>query len=421
MVYIVNKDNQPLMPTHRHGKVRRLLEAGEARVIKKEPFTIQLLYDTTSYVQDLTLGVDAGSKTIGLSVSSESEEVYASEVILRNDIVTLLATRRESRRTRRNRLRYRKPRFNNRVGSKNKGWLAPSIEHKIQTHLRAVDDVTAILPISKIVVETASFDIQKIRNPDISGAEYQEGDQLGFWNVREYVFFRDNHKCQHCKSKSKDPVLNVHHIKSRKTGGNSPGNLITLCKTCHDAYHAGKIELNLKRHKAYRDAAFMGIMRWAFFNKLKENYLAIPVINTYGYITKNTRIKAGLPKEHAIDALCIASHPAAKLTKNFFVQKKIRCHNRQIHKANILKGGKLKRNQAPYKVHGFRLFDKVLYKGKVGFITGRRSSGYFALKTINGEKISNSAKHKELTLIECRKTIIVQGGERAIPSTTYAA
>ncbi len=287
--------------------------------------------------------------------------------------------------------------------------------------MRAVDDVTAILPISKIVVETASFDIQKIRNPDISGAEYQEGDQLGFWNVREYVFFRDNHKCQHCKSKSKDPVLNVHHIKSRKTGGNSPGNLITLCKTCHDAYHAGKIELNLKRHKAYRDAAFMGIMRWAFFNKLKENYLAIPVINTYGYITKNTRIKAGLPKEHAIDALCIASHPAAKLTKNFFVQKKIRCHNRQIHKANILKGGKLKRNQAPYKVHGFRLFDKVLYKGKVGFITGRRSSGYFALKTINGQKVSNSAKYKDLILIECCKTIIVQGGERAIPSTTYAA
>jgi len=421
MVYIVNKNNEPLMPTHRHGKVRRLLEAGQARVIKKEPFTIQLLYDTTSYVQDLTLGVDAGSKTIGLSVSSEIEEVYASEIVLRNDIVKLLATRRESRRTRRNRLRYRKPRFNNRVKSKHKGWFAPSVEHKIQTHLKVVDDIALILPISEIIVETASFDIQKIKNPNISGAEYQEGDQLGFWNVREYVFFRDGHVCQHCKGKSKDPVLNVHHIESRKTGGDSPGNLITLCETCHKAYHAGKIELNLKRHNAYRDTAFMGIMRWAFFSRLKERYSAIPVRNTYGYITKNTRIEAGLPKEHAIDALCIAGHSTAKLTETFFIQKKVRCHNRQIHKANIPKGGKIKRNQSPYEVKGFRLFDKVSYKGQTCFITGRRSSGYFALKTIEGKRVSNSAKYKDLALIERRKTLIIQGGERAIPPTTYAA
>ncbi len=120
-----------------------------------------------------------------------------------------------------------------------------------------------ILPVMKIIVETASFDIQKIKNPDISGEEYQQGEQLDSWNVREYVLFRDNHTCQCCKGKSKDKILNVHHIKSRKTGGNSPDNLTTLCETCHTKYHKGLIELpeSIKRGQAFNDAAFMGIMR----------------------------------------------------------------------------------------------------------------------------------------------------------------
>ena len=100
------------------------------------------------------------------------------------------------------------------------------------------------MPIGKIVVEVASFDIQKIKNPEIIGAEYQQGVQSDFWNVREYVLYRDNHKCRYCKGKSKDRVLNVHHLESRKTGGNSPDNLITLCETCHNMYHRGLISLD---------------------------------------------------------------------------------------------------------------------------------------------------------------------------------
>ena len=113
--------------------------------------------------------MDAGSKHVGLSATTEKEELYAAEIELRTDIVGLLATRRQNRRTRRNRLRYRPARFDNRVHSKNKGWLAPSIEQKIQSHLKAVEDVHKLLPISKIIVETASFDIQKIKAPDIAG------------------------------------------------------------------------------------------------------------------------------------------------------------------------------------------------------------------------------------------------------------
>ncbi len=309
MVYILSKSNQPLMPTHRHGKVRRLLRDKKAVVVKREPFTIRLLYDTTAYTEDLVLGVDAGSKTVGVSVSSEQKEYYASEVMLRNDIVKLLAARRQNRRSRRNRLRYRKPRFSNRVKSRQKGWLAPSIEHKIQSHISIIKQVMDILPVKKIVVETASFDIQKIKNPDIEGVQYQQGEQLGFWNVREYVLFRDNHTCRHCKGKSRDNILNVHHIVSRQIGGDAPGNLITLCETCHQKHHREGLELKTGKPKRLNDAAFMGIMRWTFYNRLKELYPYLEVKNTYGYITKNTRIRNGLQKSHAVDALCIAGHP----------------------------------------------------------------------------------------------------------------
>ena len=134
MVYVLNKDGQPLMPTNRHGKVRHLLQDGKAKIINRCPFTIQLLYSSTNYTQPIILGVDAGSKHIGLSATTESKELYASDVELRNDIVNLLSTRRQNRRGRRNRkTRYRKPRFLNRVSSKKQGWLAPSIRQKIDT------------------------------------------------------------------------------------------------------------------------------------------------------------------------------------------------------------------------------------------------------------------------------------------------
>ena len=366
--------------------------------------------------QDITLGVDAGSKHIGLSATTKEKELYAADVELRNDIVDLLSTRRQNRRTRRNRLRYRKPRFNNRVHSKKNGWLAPSVEQKIQTHFKVVEDIHKLLPITKIVVETASFDIQKIKNPEIHNEEYQQGEQLEFWNVREYVLFRDNHTCQCCKGKSKDKILNVHHIESRKTGGNAPNNLITLCETCHKGYHNGTVELpkTIKRGMSFKDAAFMGIMRWSFYNRLKEIYPN--VVMTYGYITKDTRIKNNLPKDHYIDARCISGNPNAEPLGYYFYQKKVRCHNRQIHKSNILKGGKKKLNQASYLVKGFRLFDKVEFEGQICFIFARRSSGYFDIRKLNGEVIHRSASWKKLKLLETRKSLLME--RKALPPIT---
>ena len=183
---------------------------------------------------------------------------------------------------------------------------------------------------------------------------------------------------------------------------NKPSSVITLCDTCNDS----------KNHKpdgflwgwepkitnSYKDAAFMGIMRWTFYNRLKERYGNVSM--TYGYITKNVRIENGLPKEHRIDALCIAGHPQAEPAREWYCQKKVRCHNRQIHKCRILKGGIRKHNQATYEVKGFRLFDQVSYNGTECFITGRRISGYFALKTLDGTPVHDSAKAQDLRLLK---------------------
>ena len=414
MVYVLSENGQPLMPTKRYGKIRHLLKDGKAKVVNRCPFTIQLLYQTTTYTQTLELGVDAGSKTIGLSVSAEEKEYFSGEVAVRNDIVDLLSTRRQYRKSRHNRkTRYRAPRFNNRVHSKNKGWLAPSIENKCQSHVNVISKVTKILPISHITVELASFDTQKLK-ADMEGlkrpesTDYQQGEQLGFWNCREYVLFRDNHECQCCHGKSKDKILNVHHIESRKTGGNAPNNLITLCETCHKAYHAGKITLpkDIKRKASYKDASFMGIIRWAVYNKLKKMY-PDKISITYGYITKNTRIANNLPKEHRVDALCIAGHPKAERDSVYYFSRKIRCHNRQIYKAQTLKGGVHKKNQAPKYVKGYQLSDTVSYKGKLYFVCGRRSSGFFDIRTLDGTKVNKgSMSYKKLELINYNKTYL---------------
>lgn len=402
MVYVLSIDNKPLMPCAK-AKARKLLKGKKAKIVKYEPFTIKLTFKCENKTQDIILGVDAGSKVIGLSATTDKKELISIELELRNDIVDLLSTRRQSRRTRRNRLRYRKSRFLNR--SKPKGWLAPSIQHKINTHLDIVNNIHQFLPITKIIVETASFDIQKIKNPNISGKEYQEGNQLDFWNVREYVLFRDSHKCQGKKG-CKEKILNVHHIESRKIGGDSPSNLITLCESCHSDYHKGKLNKEFKRGKSFRYSAFMGVMRWAFYNKLKELYSNVNM--TFGYITKNTRIINNLSKEHRIDALCITRNIVERCKEYFYI-KKTRCHNRQIHKANILKGGKKKSNQASYLVKGFRLFDKVEYLKEKYFIFGRRNSGFFDIRKLDGTKVNKgSISYKKLNFIETRRTDLLE-------------
>ena len=415
MVYVLDSNGQPLMPTARHGKVRRLLNSHLAKVVKRCPFTIQLLYQSTKETQPVSLGVDAGSKHIGLAATTEQKVIYQEELIPRNDVVKLLSARRTLRRSRRNRkTRYRKARFNNRVRSKHKGWLAPSVEVKIQEHITAIKNVCKILPVSEIHVETAEFDLQRLKameegKPLPVGTDYQLGEQYDFYNTRQYVLHRDGYTCQCCGTHDNNIKLHVHHIESRQTGGNAPNNLITLCEHCHKALHEGKIELpkGKKRGKSHRDAAFMGIMRNTLLERLKKE-VDIPVMMTYGYITKYWREKAGLEKSHINDAICISKHPYTKPLDTYYLTKAVRHHNRQIYKVNFSKGGIRKRNQAPYLVKGFCLFDKVLYQCKECFIFGRRVSGRMDIRLLDGTHINASVGYKNLKLLESRKAYLTE-------------
>ncbi len=385
MIYVKSKDGKAIMPSERGGRIGYLLRHGKAHVVSRVLFVVQLDYDSTTYTQNVSLGIDAGSKHIGVSASSEKKELFAAQVELRSDIVKLLSTRRELRRNRRNRkTRYRKARFDNR--KKKDGWLAPSVEQKVDSHLKVIRLVHKLLPITKTTIEVAQFDAQKIKNPDINGEDYQQGEQMGFWNVREYVLARDGHKCVHCKGKSKDPILNVHHLESRKTGGNSPSNLVTLCETCHKAYHRGEFDLKIKRGNSLRDAAVMNIMRWAIYERANAEFKNVHL--TYGYITKHTRIENGVTKTHAADAFCIAKNVNAMRLSSFFMCRCVPRHTRALHVANPKKGGIRRSSIASHKIgkSRFQRYDMVRWMGNECFIFGS-THGRPVLRDIEGVKM----------------------------------
>ena len=388
MVYVLNMNGKPLMPTERHGKVRRMLRDGKAHVVRLEPFTIQLDYSAEENIQDVSLGIDSGSKHIGVSATTSKRELLTMQVEERDDIVKLIASRREARRTRRCRkLRYRAPRFSNR--RRKDGWFAPSTENRIAAHLRIVRMVHSILPVKSTTIEVAQFDFQKIKNDKIQGVEYQQGEQLGFWNVREYVLARDEHKCQQCKGKSKDPILNVHHLESRKTGGNAPNNLITLCETCHKAYHRREFELKIKRGASLRDAAAMSIMRWEVFNRARAEFSDVNL--TYGYKTKHTRIHNNIEKTHCADAFCIAGNVHAKRLSLHYRVRMLQRHTRSLHAFKPAKGGIRKSAIGTHWIGKSRLqkYDYVEWNGKRTFVSGSTDSRYLYLRDIEGNKTAD--------------------------------
>ena len=352
----------------------------------------------------ITLGIDSGYTHIGLSAVTKKEEVFSAEVKLRTDIVKLNSERRAYRRARRNRKTwYREPRFLNR--KKDNGWLAPSIQHKLDSHIRLIDMVKKILPITKINIEVANFDIQKIKNPEIDGIGYQNGDQSGFWNVREYVLYRDGHICHHCKGKSGDKILEVHHINTRQTGGDRPDNLITLCGSCHENVSQNKLQLKIKVSKGFRAESFMSMVRWRLVNIIREK--GDIVSHTYGYITKGKRIALGVEKTHINDAFVIAGGTKGIQTRlNSYLIQQVRKCNRKLYKgirSHI-------KNTASRFVKGFQRFDKILFESIECFIFGRRATGRFDIRLLDGTVVSSSVSYKQLTLLECSSALLIERG-----------
>ena len=419
MVYVQDKNGNPLMPTERHGKVKHLLRQGKAIVVTNKPFTIRLTYESTNYTQPVTLGIDSGYKIVGFSAVTETKELISGELELLEDMSKRIKEKARYRKIRRSRLRHRKPRFDNR--SKEKGWLAPSIQHKLDSHMRLIEKLAKALPITDIVVEVAAFDIQRIENPDIQGVEYQQGEQLGSWNVREYVFHRDNHKCQNpdCKNKDPNPILSAHHLRYRSDGGTDrPEDQLTLCSICHaPENHKGFLKGWKPKTNGFKDATFMTTVRWKLVNILKELYESVE--HSYGYITKTHRIELDIKKTHANDAFVIAGGKTQTRAKPISF-KQTKRNNRCLEKwydakyvdirtgevvaANMLNCGRHTRNETKNgedlrKYRGqkmskgrrsireqrypYQINDLAIYDGKIHAVKGTQNKGaYVSLREI---------------------------------------
>lgn len=391
--YVISNEGRPLMPCE-PVIARLLLKSKRAKVIRREPFTIKLLYETTSYVQKLTLGVDTGSGAIGTAVADEKGNIlYMSEVLVRNDISRKMTQRAQYRRNRRNRkTRYRKSRFMNRKNSIRKGRFGPTMVSKIKSHVKEIEFIKSVLPVNTIVLETGSFDTHLMKNHSLANPKvrhwgYQKGPNYGFENTKAMVLNRDDYTCQCCHGKHKDSHLEVHHIVFRSQGGSDESeNLITLCHTCHKALHDGKIYPNLK-------GKVKGTLKYATqMNSIRKQLLKIypEAIETFGYITKANRLKLGVNKEHYYDACVIATQGKEFKVKTALFQKKC-VPDGDFQKT---KGIRSEQKINTKKIQGFRKFDKVKYLGKEYFIKGRMSSGYAFLMDIFGNKIDFSSMPK---------------------------
>ncbi|MFW9916535.1 MAG: RNA-guided endonuclease IscB [Candidatus Thorarchaeota archaeon] len=302
-VFVVNCHGKALMPTT-PGKTRRLLKSGKAKIVRYDPFfTIQLQYGASGYCQPIHLGIDAGYGKVGFSAVTPTTELASGTLSLLEGMTQRLTERRMYRRQRRQRKRYRPPRWRNRRRGDN--WLAPSIQHKLDSHFRLVDLLLKSLPITRKTVEVANFDIQKIKNPEIAGVAYQQGVRLGFGNLREYILHRDQHSCQNpdCKNRAPQKILQVHHLGYwQGDRSNRPANLLTLCTRCHTPKHHqenGFLYGWQPKLNGFRAETFMSTVRWRFVNTLG-------CAHTYGYLTKGKRKVLALPKTHYHDAFVIA-------------------------------------------------------------------------------------------------------------------
>ena len=373
-------------------KARHLLREGKADVITICPFTIRLNWNCESNTQEIVVGLDTGAMVIGCGVTNENNVIYQSETRLRSDINKKMLRRSNYRRTRRSRLRYRKPRFDNRT--RQKGWLPPSLRSKAESTIKTVVELAGILPITKVRVEICKFDTQKMQNPNINGKEYQQGKLYQFHNVRNYVFTRDNYTCQICKKRG--GILVTHHIIPTKDGGsNRPDNLVTLHDQCHKEFHTGLIQKKFRKPKRYKEATQVTVLKDYIISELKKTF---NVEVTFGNITKTNRKRLGLEKTHYNDAIAIAvgnRYDSVKQPDRMYLGI---CRPRGNYK--LYKGSNSQtRNQCAKELFGFKRFDILKYNKDRYILKGKRSSGYFCIADENNKTIHPNIHYSKLKLL----------------------
>lgn len=386
-VFVLSKEGKPLMPTTSR-RARMWLSAKRAQVVRQEPFTIRLSFVTKEYVQPVGVGIDTGSKTVGIAATTNGEVVFQAEVHLRTDITEKLTQRRMHRRNRRARkTRYRKARYENR--RRPPRWLPPSLRSKAEATVKAVRFIASFLPLSKVHVEIGSFDTQKMQKPDIAHLEYQQGELQGYL-LREYILAKFERTCVYCKAQG--VPLEIEHMVPRSRGGsNRASNLTLACHACNQrkgqqtAAEFGFPEVQDRTCVPLKDAAQVSSLKTRVLQDLQAIFGESRVRVTYGYETKYKRLQVlGLPKSHTNDAVAIACE-IGEVVKSLEMLHQIRCLPRgQYQRFNGPRGEH--KCWAPRQVRGFKLYELVKAKGLVGYIGGRREKGAFVIKDISSGK-----------------------------------
>jgi 5-methylcytosine-specific restriction endonuclease McrA len=311
-VFVLDSHKRPLSPI-RPGMARKLLTTDKAAVFKRYPFTIILKVEITAPQEPITLKLDPGSQTTGIALVQGENVIFGAELTHRGQAIkTSLESRRSLRRGRRNRqTRYRKARFLNRT--RPKGWLAPSLQHRVETTLTWVTKLTKVAPIASIVQELVRFDLQQLENPEISGIEYQQGVLHGY-EIREYLLNKWDRTCAYCGVTN--TPLQVEHIHPKAQGGsNRISNLCLACDACNKKKGTQDVEQFLSKKpeilkrilsqakRPLKDAAAVNSTRWALFNRLRTT--GLPVSTGSGGLTKFNRTRLNIPKSHWLDAACV--------------------------------------------------------------------------------------------------------------------
>ncbi len=341
--FVIGIDGTKLMPTSNIKKIRKLLRSGRAKIVRHDPFTVQLLYETGCSTQPVELTEDTGYEYIGISVKSAKHEYVSEELTCLTNEKVRHDSCRKHRRKRRNRKRHRPARFNNRKATKPKGWIAPSLEHKVDIHVREAQKYIDVCPITSVTLEMGQFDTQVLKavdngEPIPEGVDYQHGPAYGYDTLREAVFARDEYKCQCCGksafSKKEPVILRMHHIGYWKGDrSNRMSNLMTVCTNCHTpANHTEGSKLYGKepRTKSFKSEAFMNTVKWILYARIRDIF-PDEVNITYGAATKRERLGRHLKKSCANDAYCIGRfHPGHRA--HTIRRKKVRRHNRILDK-----------------------------------------------------------------------------------------
>jgi len=395
-VFVLSQEAKPLMPTTPR-RARLWLEAKRARVVCRDPFTIRLRFATKAHVQAARVGVDTGSKEVGIAATTNGEVVFQAQVHLRDGITEKLRQRRRYRRNRRARkTRYREVRYANR--RRPDGWLPPSLHSKAEATVKAVGFIASLVPVGQVRVEVGSFDTQRMQHPDIAGIEYQQGELEGYL-LREYLLAKFERRCVYCGAQG--VPLEIDHVLPKARGGsNRAANLTIACHPCNQrkgqqtAAEFGFPDVQARASGPLRDAARVSALKSRVVHDLQALFGESQVSITYGYETKYQRIQVlDLPKSHTNDAVAIACE-IGEVVKPLETVHQMRCLGRgQYQRFNGLRSEH--KCWAPRKVRGFKLYELVKAKGQAGYIAGRREKGAFVIKDVtSGKKLVEVTPHK---------------------------